>query len=302
MVRIAITIENLGKRGKDCDDIKAKSISKHLIEGVEHMRRLFSILLTLAVVLTVHWSVQGQSLDRERILSQPLKLQPDTTYEISLKMRGNEPNAVVTLSIEFYGRTGERLGYWRTYRGLGENNRWQTLGLEVETPKDDNFTAQLVISASQSGQYFWEDLEIVRLDKSFEGVRTFWETKFATYGAVHTGLVVDARGMNVERGMSPRIYSESGQLIYAGDTASMDFIQRRGIVSYGSELDANLYTRIQADPSYPYALPLTVHIVDVAEGPLRTSVIISDQDAEAILDAIEAYDFLARFAVVFLID
>jgi hypothetical protein len=36
--------------------------------------------------------------------------------------------------------------------------------------------------------------------------------------------------------------------------------------------------------------------------PARTSVVISNEAAEQILKALAAYDFLARFAVIFLID
>ena len=36
--------------------------------------------------------------------------------------------------------------------------------------------------------------------------------------------------------------------------------------------------------------------------PARTAVYISDADAERILQALSQYDFLARYAVIFLID
>lgn len=37
-------------------------------------------------------------------------------------------------------------------------------------------------------------------------------------------------------------------------------------------------------------------------GSTESSVIISDDDAQAILDALDTYDFLAEYSVVFLVD
>lgn len=258
--------------------------------------------------LVLFFSCEAFALDsellagRESVLEQVLHLKPDTTYELSLRLRTDLQDSVATLSVELYDRRGNRMGFWRTYRGLGNTGGWQHLGIEIDTPMEEGFTAKLIVTASKAGRYWWEDLQILRLDKSFDGVRAFWETKFATYDTVYTGLVLDTRGFGVERGMSPRVYSESGQLIYAGATANMDFIQRRGVVSYGRELDPRIFERIQADPSYPYVLPLVIPIHDIADHPSRANVVITDLDARMVLEALAVYDFLARFGVVFIID
>ena len=108
---------------------------------------------------------------------------------------------------------------------------------------------------------------------------------------------MDARGLGVRRGISPRVYSESGQLIYGGVLASSEFVQDVGVVAYGTELDSELIKRIQVDPEYGYALPLTVKAVGTIE-PARTAAVISRAD-RAHLQALSQYDFLARYAVIF---
>ena len=114
-------------------------------------------------------------------------------------------------------------------------------------------------------------------------------------------MIVDARGLGLQRGMSPKIYSESGQLIYAGVTAPQAFIQEAGIASYGQELTPELLRRIQPGKDPVKVSPLVVKALEVTD-TTETSVIISDADAESILDALNTYDFLAQYSVIFLID
>jgi hypothetical protein len=119
-------------------------------------------------------------------------------------------------------------------------------------------------------------------------------------GLVYTGLIVDARGLNLQRGMSPKVYSESGQLVYAGVAVSYGFLQEAGIASYGQELTPDLLRRIQPDDTIKVS-PLVVNALKI-DGTTESSVIISDADAQSILDALNTYDFLAHYSVVFLID
>ena len=119
-------------------------------------------------------------------------------------------------------------------------------------------------------------------------------------GLIYTGLIVDARGLNLQRGMSPKIFSESGQLIYAGVAVAYGFLQEAGIASYGQELNPDLLRRIQPNGTIKVS-PLVVNALEV-RGTTESSVTISDADAQAILEALDTYDFLAHYSVVFLID
>lgn len=235
----------------------------------------------------------------EEILRLPLALESHTTYEIRVNMRTNLPNAVVQAEVYYYDME-EVVDHIIISRGLGSEGHWQSLGLELRTP-DQEFRSELVLTAHMPGEYWWDGLSVVRVGKANLSVQEFWEQKFAEHGAFYTGLVIDARHLDLRRGMSPRVYSESGQLIYGGVLASPDFVQDIGVVAYGSELTPELLQRIQVDPDYPYASPLVIEAIGVVE-PFRTGVYISDADAERILESLVQYDFLARYAVVFLLD
>ena len=114
-------------------------------------------------------------------------------------------------------------------RGLGVPNRWYNVGIEFFVP-ENVAAANLNVSVDQEASYWWDTLRITKLETSLTAIREFWEDRIATYGQVYTGLVVDTRGLNVGRGMSPRIWSESGQLIYGGISATYDFLQHVGLV------------------------------------------------------------------------
>jgi len=140
----------------------------------------------------------------------------------------------------------------------------------------------------------WDEFNIRRVELDLA------DEELIRQGLVYTGLIVDGRGLPLQRGMSPKIYSQSGHLIYAGVAVGYEFLQQAGIAAYGQELSPELLRRIQPDEKVTVS-PLVVRALEVT-GTAETSVVISDEDAEAILDALNVYDFLAEYAVVFLVD
>lgn len=229
-----------------------------------------------------------------------LELEPSERYHVGIAVQSVEANTQVNLSVQFIGADGQVKEFVSTERGLGAAERWTLLGLEFKAPEEP-LRADLVLTADTPGIYRWDSLTVQRIRSTSFEAQQYWEERFAKYGPIYTGLVVDARGLGLRRGISPRVYSESGQLIYGGVLASSEFVQGVGVVAYGTELDPELIKRIQVDPEYGYALPLTVKALATLE-PARTAVVISDEDAARILDALSTYDFLARYAVIFLID
>jgi len=263
---------------------------------------ILAVLLCLWGTAAVPVLAQGTPLivEPNQPYRQELRLEPGHSYRIALNLRSSVPNAIVYLTVELFASSGEQIGLSQVQRGLGDPNRWYNIGIEFTAP-EQIAAAELSISVDSTGDYWWDSLRITQLDTSLEGIRQYWEQRIAAYGQIYTGLVIDGRGLNLGRGMSPSIWSESGQLIYGGISASYDFLQQTGIVSYGSELTPELLQRIVVDPDYPLAVPLVIKASAVIE-PARTSVVISDEAAEQVLRALAAYDFLARFAVIFLID
>ena len=124
---------------------------------------------------------------------------------------------------------------------------------------------ELLLTSDKAGRFYWRDLKVERIYTSMESSEQYWSEKLATQGTFYTGLVVDARHLDVRRWMSPRIYSESGQLLYGGVLAGQDLVQDRGVVGYGTELTSELLGRITIDSEYPYVAPLVVQAVRVAD-------------------------------------
>lgn len=230
-----------------------------------------------------------------------LPLDPQKTYEIKINLRSDVPGAVVTITLGAIRQNNEVVEYQTIRESLGEDGSWHEIVFsDIRIPQNLS-RWELILSANLEGRYWWQGLSVNRIYHSEQSVQEYWSEKLATQGPFFTGLVVDARGLNVQRGMSPRIYGAGGQLIYGGVLASQDLVQERGVVTYGKELTEDLLERLQVDPDYPYVAPLVVKATGVAD-PAQTSVYISEADTRRILEAMAQYDFLARYAVIFLVD
>jgi len=238
-------------------------------------------------------------LHEEGGFAQNISLEAGAVYEVQMQVRTDAGGEVV-LRIESLGEDGSVKEFRQTERGLLPDGQWQVLSVQIPVP-EGAAENRMKLMAPEPGAYQWKDLQIRRIRADEDEVRRSWTEKFQTYSHVYTGLVVDARHLEADRSMSPRILSESGQLIYGGVFASMDYVQEEGVVSYGRELEPPLTDRVAADPHYPLVLPLIVEAVDVND-PAGTHLVIRDSDAERIFSALAAHDFLSRHAVVILID
>jgi len=105
----------------------------------------------------------------------------------------------------------------------------------------------------------------------------------------YTGVVVDARGLGLERVMSPRIYDDSGRIIYGNMYIDPDMVVRKGMVDYAAS--------DSTDVSRAGANPITVKAIGLKD--FNANVIISKADADMILAANTQANFFARTAVVF---
>ena len=220
-------------------------------------------------------------------------LEAGARYEVSVRIRTDLQDAPTLASVYIHNEHGQYLRSTQLSRSLAGPSQWQHVSTIVTAPQGA-LQATVVFTASEGVEMEWDEFNIRRVELDLA------DEELIRQGLVYTGLIVDARGLNLQRGMSPKIYSESGQLIYAGVAVSYGFLQEAGIASYGQELNPDLLRRIQPDDTVKVS-PLVVHALNV-EGTTESSVTISDVDAQAILDALNTYDFLAHYSVVFLID
>lgn len=210
----------------------------------------------------------------------------------------SETQAVAVLGIDW---EDERAGRHRIYRGVTADGQWYRV--ELEFVATGTAPAAVIAGGLVRGALWWDDLSLVRLDDRPQQLAAQWEGLLERYGRVYTGLVVDARGLGVRRGMSPRIVDERGELVYTGMEADPRLVISRGIVAYVHDPDEALrHPRLAVSELYPYRLPLVVSAVGRVEDLFRASVVISGADADRIRQELAKYDFLGRNAVVFILD
>ena len=111
--------------------------------------------------------------------------------------------------------------------------------------------------------------------------------------ASYTGLILDARDLEVQRAMGPRIVDEDGQVLYPdpNHVPEMSFLQDHGMVAY---------VKVGQDAPRSGGHPLTVPVVSIT-GPGHDDVVVSRESARQIREAEARDGFLGRWAVSILI-
>lgn len=216
-------------------------------------------------------------------------------YVLSGWVRSDVP-AVAVLGIDWQdGGAGQRL-----HRGLPGDGQWERVEMEFVASRSGRVTA--VVGGIVRGGIWWDNVSLHRVDDRPQQLAAQWEQVIREHGSVFTGLVVDARGLGVRRGMSPRIIDERGNIVYSGIEADRSVVIGRGLVGYMYDPELAIRnSRLAVHEAYPYRVPLLVQAVGVVDDPFRASVIISVADAQRIRRELQKYDFLGRWAVVFVI-
>ncbi len=111
----------------------------------------------------------------------------------------------------------------------------------------------------------------------------------------YTGVIVDARGFGLERVMSPRVYDESGRIVYGNMYINPDNVVRYGMVDYAGTPE--LVTAATAGNSRAGNNPIIVKAIGLKD--FNANVVISQADADMILAANAQAGFFAKTAVVF---
>ena len=110
-------------------------------------------------------------------------------------------------------------------------------------------------------------------------------------GAV-TGLVVDCRGLKLERAMAPAIYDENDRIIYSSRYISSDLLIASGLCDYDTIEDMHsLSFRAGAQPLMIKPLKLR---------DFNRNIVVSVKDGELILVANQKNEILKNTKVVFL--
>jgi len=112
----------------------------------------------------------------------------------------------------------------------------------------------------------------------------------------YTSLIVDCRDFGVERSMSPRIRVPDGREVWGTVDVNYDWVIEHGIVVYARTMrDALRSDRAGSNP-------LVVQAVGRAGGNFHSDAVVSERDADRILDANKHDKILDRFRVIFILD
>lgn len=112
----------------------------------------------------------------------------------------------------------------------------------------------------------------------------------------YTSLIVDAREIDLDRSMSPKILSENNYEIYGTIFKDVDKLFDIGVVMYAQNLDmARKYDNARVGNN-----PLLVKALK-ADGPAAENIILADNDARLILEENKNGKFLEKYRVIVLI-
>ncbi len=113
----------------------------------------------------------------------------------------------------------------------------------------------------------------------------------ATPAGTITGLVIDCRGLGLERAMAPNILDNSGRTIYNSKNVDASAIIKNGLASYSkSDTPSNI--------DYAGANPLIIKAVSLID--FNRNPVVSKADGDKILASDQKYAFLKKCAVVFI--
>ncbi len=111
----------------------------------------------------------------------------------------------------------------------------------------------------------------------------------------YTGLVVDARGLDVRPVMVPEIIDENHQEVYGSAFVSREYAVQHGMSGYGKNIEISVHYRRVADH------PLVVKGLR-AVGSGHSQIVISNADASKLRSTSESLSLLKECRVVIVVD
>lgn len=220
-------------------------------------------------------------------------LEPGARYTVTAWVRALSPGSVAVVGVRWEG------GYPRVFRGIEPEEGWVKIEFWFDAPVRPGWR-QVVLSGS--GEMVWDDVGLFEADSLEARLAREWEQRLSKGEPIFTGLVINAKGTDLQRGMNPRIWDEDGQLVFAGIGAGHSQMFAEGLVAYATDLaDGVAHPRLRVSDVYPLRLPLVID-AQGTRGLPRTDVVIGRADARRIREATQEYDFLGRFAIVIVLD
>lgn len=110
----------------------------------------------------------------------------------------------------------------------------------------------------------------------------------------YSGLIIDARGLEVKPAMYPKLITSSKKVIYDIKNANPNIVIQKGLVGYKEDLEkAKNSSRVGDNP-------LVIEALSV-EGEYGADIVLTEKDATKILEVNSATNFLSKAKVVIVI-
>jgi hypothetical protein len=114
-------------------------------------------------------------------------------------------------------------------------------------------------------------------------------------GGVFTGLIIDARGVDLRPAMAPKILDEQGNEVYGTGYVDREYAVQIGVVGYEKDLNrARSNERVTNNPMVVKALK--------SAGTKNCDVVISTNDAQRVLGAAQNMNFMEKCKVMIIVD
>jgi len=114
-------------------------------------------------------------------------------------------------------------------------------------------------------------------------------------GAIYTGVIIDARGLDVRSTFSPRVYDDANTVVYGNKFIDPKFAISQGMVEYSRNQE--MFEAAQRGQSRAGSRPLIIKALRAEDN--NFNVVISTADANAMLAYNQSVGFLNNCAVVF---
>jgi len=112
---------------------------------------------------------------------------------------------------------------------------------------------------------------------------------------VYTGLIIDARGLNLKPAMAPKILDQNGNEVYGTGYVSREYAVQIGVVGYEKDIERAKKDARVTDNA------IVVKAVSVS-GENQTDIVISNVDAANIQAAAKNLNFMEQCKVMFIVD
>jgi len=156
-------------------------------------------------------------------------------------------------------------------------------------------TVQMSLTGGFSQLIMPVEIQHVEPVKITSSIENFIESKSNSNPDVFTGLVVDARGLNIKPVIAPKIFNENRKEVYGPAYVSREHAVQQGMCRYFSDIDKAIADKRLGDN------PLVVKGIK-KKAHENSDIIISNADASVLKSTPENLSFLRKCRVIIIVD